>query len=75
MEYTDAVKDKRHEIKKMEIPLLASYEKGADGEFWNKFPKKDLPRNASTRLNIDALKERVEGVKNFMTCTKARRAD
>ena len=41
VEYTDAVKDKRHEIKKMEIPLLASYEKGADGEFWNKFPKKD----------------------------------
>ena len=75
VEYTDAVKDKRHEIKKMEIPLLASYEKGADGEFWNKFPKKDLPRNASTRVNIDALKERVEGVKNFMTCTKARRAD
>ena len=75
VEYTDAVKDKRHEIKKMEIPLLASYESGADSEFWSIFPKKDLPRKASTRVNIDALRERVEGAKNFMTCTEARRAD
>ena len=75
VEYPDAVKIKGHEIKNMAIPLLASYESGADSEFWSIFPKKDLPKKASTRVNIDALRERVEGAKNFMTCTEARRAD
>ena len=75
IEYPGALKCSSHEIKNPEIPVLSSYEKGVDGDFWNIFPKNDLPTAACSRVDTEALKKRVEGVRDKMTSSEVRRAD
>ena len=36
-------------IENVDIPILDNYENGADESFWEKFPKKDVPKIATVR--------------------------
>ena len=40
------------EIENKEIPILESYIVDPGDEFWEFFPKKDLPKRPETRLNL-----------------------
>ena len=73
--YPEAIMAKCHGLKNAEIPIIDSYEFGANSDFWNKFPKHELPVAASTRVNIGALKDRIEKVKDDMTGAEVRRAN
>ena len=75
IEYPETLKCSSHEIKNPEVPVLSNYEKGADGVFWSKFPKNELPTAACSRVDIEALKKRVEDVRDKMTSSEVRRAD
>ena len=39
-------------LKNPEIPLLASYKEEPDTEFWEAFPRAELPKEATTRVNV-----------------------
>ena len=66
---------KKSELKNPEIPILKSYTGGAESEFWDKFPKRGLPDQATTRVNVEKLAARVNNVRNKMSETECRRAD
>ena len=66
---------KKSELKNPEIPILKSYTGGAESEFWDKFPKRGLPYQATTRVNVEKLAARVNNVRNKMSETECRRAD
>ena len=42
---------KKSELKNPEIPLLNDYSGSANEMFWSKFPKRELPERATTRVN------------------------
>ena len=65
---------KKSELKNPEIPLLRDYSKSADESFWSKFPRRELPESATTRVNIAKLEERVENAKSKMSETEYKRA-
>ena len=62
-------------IKNGEIPVLADYLGTAEDDFWKMFPKRELPSQASTRINVGKLKQHVEDVKEKMSFTEVRRAE
>ena len=62
------------EIKNSEIPILKNYEGTADDSFWEQFPKRDIPVNASTRVDIEAFSKHVEENMSKMTLSELRRA-
>ena len=62
------------EIKKLEIPELASYEGNASEEFWEKFPKGDLPTTVNTRVNTTAFKQKIFAACDKMSKTEYNRA-
>ena len=43
-------------------------------DFWNYFPKKDLPKAAETTIDIEAFEKKIEEVRSIMTASEARRA-
>ena len=59
---------KTSDLKNPEIPILSDYSEGADKSFWDKFPKGELPDKATTKVNIDKLKQRVKKVKPSTVC-------
>ena len=62
------------EIKNREIPILRNYEGTADDSFWEKFPKRDIPENVSTRVDIKKFRKHVEVNMPKMTSSELRRA-
>ena len=66
---------KTSDLKNPEIPILSDYSEGADKSFWDKFPKRELPNKATTKVNIDKLKQRVEKAKPSMSATELKRAN
>ena len=66
---------KKSELKNPEIPLLNDYSGNANELFWSKFPKRELPDRATTRVNIANLAERVESAKGEMSGTEYKRAN
>ena len=66
---------KMNALKNPEIPILPRYESFADEDFWNKFPKRELPQNATTRVDFVALRNHVESVKSRMSRTEVKRAE
>ena len=66
---------KKSGLKNPEIPLLSDYSGNANESFWRKFPKRELPEKATTRVNIANLAERVESAKNRMSGTEYKRAN
>ena len=44
-------------LKNKEIPLLTDYTKVPKKEFWDKFPKKELPKNPETGIDIKELEK------------------
>ena len=65
---------KTSDLKNPEIPILSDYSEGADKWFWDKFPKRELPDKATTKVNINKLKQRVEKAKPSMSATELKRA-
>ena len=61
-------------IENVDIPILDNYENGADESFWEKFPKKDVPKKAKTRLNVRNLEKEIEKVEGKMTHMERKRA-
>ena len=59
------------EIKNLE---LASYEGNASEEFWEKFPKRDLPTTVNTRVNTTAFKRKIFAARDKMSRTEYNRA-
>ena len=62
-------------LKNSEIPVLEDYSGAAEDDFWKKFPKRELPRQATTRIDVDSLRQFVEDVKDKMSSTEVRRAE
>ena len=62
------------DIKNPELPVLDSYEGVANDSFWEKFPKKDLPLQAETKVNVTSLKKKILSAKNKMSRTEFNRA-
>ena len=65
---------KTSDLKNPEIPILSDYSEGADEWFWEKFPKRELPDRATTKINIEKLKLRVEKAKPSMSASELKRA-
>ena len=61
--------------KNLEIPKLRSYETGADEVFWNKFPRKELPKKPKTRINVNNLQKLVNLHSKSLTKTELKRAE
>ena len=62
-------------FKNKEIPILDSYETSPEQGFWDKFPKRKLPDEVSTRVNVEVLREHVDRCKHKMTVSEVRRAE
>ena len=62
------------EIKNLEIPELDSYEGHASEDFWEKFPKRELPTTVDTRVNTTAFKRKIFAARNKMSRTEYNRA-
>ena len=62
-------------LKNLEIPVLEDYTGIPDEDFWVNFPKRELPCQASTRVDINKFRQHVEDVKERMSNTEVRRAD
>ena len=45
-------------LKNVDIPRLDSYMCEPDEDFWNYFPKKDLPKSAETTIDIKAFEKK-----------------
>ena len=61
-------------IKNPEIPTLERYDGIASDSFWEKFPKKDIPFRAETKVNVTSLKKKILPAKNKMSRTEFNRA-
>ena len=61
-------------IKNPEIPVLKKYDGIASDTFWEKFPKKDLPLKAETKVNVTSLKKKILSAKSKMSRTEFNRA-
>ena len=61
-------------LKNVDIPRLDSYMCEPDEDFWNYFPKKDLPKSAETTIDIKAFEKKIEEVRSKMTASEVRRA-
>ena len=62
------------ETKNKEIRKLENYKSTPDEEFWKTFPKRGLPTEAATKINVRKLEEYVENVKGNITISELRRA-
>ena len=62
-------------LKNSEIPVLEDYSGTAEDDFWKKFPKRELPKQATTRIDVGSLRQFVEDVKDKMSLTEVRRAE
>ena len=58
-----------------EIPVLSDYSKKPDDKFWNKFPKREMPSRAETKIDVDKLECKVHSLKEKMTCHQLERAE
>ena len=45
----------------------------ASEDFWNNFPKRELPSDASTRVNVGKFRQFVEDVKDKMSAAEVRK--
>jgi len=59
--------------KNPEIPVLESYEKDPGMDFWNIFPKRELPKSAETNVIGSVLKKKLEDSKESITEAQYRR--
>ena len=62
-------------LKNAEIPILADYGGIAGDEFWKKFPSRELPEKASTRVDVVRFKQLIDDVSCKMSATELRRAE
>jgi hypothetical protein len=58
-----------------EIPVLSDYSKKPDDKFWDKFPKREMPSRAETKIDVDKLECKVNSLKEKMTCHQLERAE
>jgi len=73
--YPKEKEEKEGKLENSEIPTLDSYEGSANKEFWEKFPKNELPKKASTKINIRRFEKEIEKVKGRMTKMELKRAN
>jgi len=57
-----------------DIPILEDYSKCPDESFWTNFPRRELPKRATTRINVKNFKKVVARNEGSMTRTELRRA-
>ena len=62
------------DIKNSEISELSSYEGQASEEFWELFPKRDLPITEDTRVNVTTFKWKIFNARDKMSRTEFNRA-
>ena len=74
-EWVQEASVKINSLKNPEIPVLKSYEGSAEDDFWEKFPKRELPERATTRVNVERFRSPVDDVKCKMSATEVRRAN
>ncbi len=56
------------------LPILSNYRASPDDSFWENFPKRDLPRKPSTRINSKNLIKLIEENKHDMSIAELKRA-
>ena len=54
-------------LKNSEIPVLEGYDKDPGFEFWKKFPFKQIPSKAETKIEVEALDKELKSVKDSLT--------
>ena len=57
------------------LEKLETYTGGADEKFWENFPKRNFPKTATTRINVNALKKEIKKVQCKMSVTEQKRAE
>ena len=62
-------------LKNTEIPVLDNYEGSAEDDFLEKFPKRELPKEATTRVNVEKFRNHMDDVRSKMSRTEIRRAE
>ena len=62
-------------LKNAEIPILQDYGGTASDKFWEKFPSRELPEKASTKVDVVKFKQHVDDVRSKKSITKVRRAE
>ena len=62
-------------LKCPEIPILDSYVKNPGDNFWAKFPSKQIPEKAETRIKVEILEQYVKKTKKVFTCHQLLRAN
>ena len=70
-----AEKVKSPAIKNTEIRILDNYEVDPEYSFWENFPRRSLPEQVSSRVNIKNFKEEIELAKPKMSEMEKKRAD
>ena len=65
---------KLFEKKNKEIPKLGDYVNAPNEDFWEKFPKNELPKGCHTRVNVRNLEKLVKQNEIFLTKSELNRA-
>ena len=61
------------ERKHRDIPILSDYSKPPPKNFWTHFPKREIPTEISTKLDVKALTEILEDRKTLLNKAKYKR--
>jgi hypothetical protein len=59
---------------KWDLPVLKDYSVIPDSSFWEKFPKRALPKSPETKINVSELEKKVHSFSDKMTCHQFARA-
>jgi hypothetical protein len=73
--YPEQQPEKKPEIKWPHIPTLRDYRTISGNEFWEHFPKKDLPIAPATTVNKPALRKMLVASKDKLTIHQLRRGE
>jgi len=61
-------------LKNPELAKLSDYSGGASQEFWNIFPKSEIPTSVKTSVNVDILEVKIEEKKSKLLTHQYERA-
>jgi len=73
-DYPEEIEKQPYVKKNPEVKTLENYREDPGEEFWEKFPKTELPKKAQTKINVEKLEEYITKIEGKITVTELRRA-
>ena len=73
--YPDQERTVKCELKNTELQILDSYEGNAPDAFWEKFPKRALPKSVKSKVNVLKLRRLILKASDKMTRSERKRAN